>query len=585
MPVYVRCREADDGEVKGLRYQISEIRLNPEEYADRENRMSILERKILRKLRIKEAEIRDIRILKESVDARKKPQVFAVYTLAFDCGQQLPLRPWTEERYIPPNGEEAARKIRTGEIPRPVIAGFGPCGLFAALILAGAGCRPIVLERGKPVEKRMRDVEQFWQGGGLNPESNVQFGEGGAGTFSDGKLTTGIRDKRIRLVLEEFVSAGAGEEILYRQRPHIGTDRLRRIIPRIREKILSLGGEIRFETKLTGLITEQIPPFEKSAGGEPPDPESPESRRPAREKAGDRRLSGVRIRCGGREERLPAEHLILAVGHSARDTFRMLREEGAAMEPKPFSIGVRVEHPQRDIDRAQYGYADQAKIFGPAEYRLSHRCENGRGVYTFCMCPGGQVINASSGGEQAVTNGMSNGARDGAWANSGLLVDVRVEDFARGDDPLAGVAFQRKYEQLAWEQTRRQNASGAGLPVSTWERFRDSDEDPVCRSLPGFAVDGIREAMPYLGRKLRGFDREDTRMTAVESRSSSPVRVLRDEEGQSTIRGLMPAGEGPGYAGGIMSAAVDGIRAAERVIERMNAFPEGETEETEHHRE
>lgn len=524
-----------------MRYQISEIRLTPEEYVGRERRMSILEGKIRRKLGKQDSslEISDIRILKESIDARKKPQVYAVYTLAFACNRELPLRSWEEEAYIPPQAEEAARKVRDGEVPRPVIAGFGPCGLFAALILAEAGCRPIVLERGKPVNERMADVERFWQGGEPDPESNVQFGEGGAGTFSDGKLTTGIRDIRIRRVLQEFVRAGAGEEILYRHRPHIGTDRLRQIIPRIRERITSLGGEIRFQTKLAGLI------------------------------AGEGRLTGLRTVSGGREEILPARWLILAVGHSARDTFRMLREEGIPMEPKPFSIGVRVEHHQNKIDRAQYGDPDLARVFGPAEYRLHWRGESGRGVYTFCMCPGGQVINASSGREQAVTNGMSNQARDGEYANSGLLVDVRVEDYARDDDPLAGVAFQQKYEKLAWEQARGAGKE-RGLPISTWGRFRENSEDPVRSSLPPFAAEGIREAMPHLGRKLQGFDDEDTRMTAVETRSSSPVRILRDEEGQSAIRGLLPAGEGPGYAGGIMSAAVEGIRAAERVIEGLN---------------
>ncbi len=544
-----------------MRYQISELRLTPEEYKDREHRLQILRRKLMRRLkrmgvRTRGIGIQNIEVIRESIDARKKPAVQAVYTIAFDCGSDLPLKEAKRTEYRLPELPEEARKSAL----RPVIAGFGPCGMFAALTLAEAGLAPIVLERGKPVEERMRDVLRFWQEGVLDPESNVQFGEGGAGTFSDGKLTTGVRDPRIRRVLEVFAECGADPEILYQHKPHIGTDRLQEIVPRIREKVISLGGEIRFRTKLAGIETEQTEEFCGQDGarqdGAGQDPAG---------KSGQGRLCAVLTEqtddSGNKcKTRIETDQLILAVGHSAEDTFRMLYGEGMAMRQKPFSIGVRIEHPQEMIDRAQYGDPQLAQLFGPASYKLHHRCGSGRGVYTFCMCPGGKVINASSGPGQAVTNGMSESARDGALANSGLLVDVRTEDFG-SDDPLAGFAFQKHYERLAW-----QHAGGRGLPVSTYGSFRDNERDPVRSSLPAFAAEGILESMPHLGRQLKGFDDENARMTAVETRSSSPVRVDRDERYQSSIRGILPAGEGPGHAGGIMSAAADGIRTAEQVI-------------------
>ncbi len=524
-------------------YQINEIRLTPEEYMDRENREKILERKIRKKLRLR-GEIRDVKILRESIDARKKPEVRAVYSAAFSCEEKLQLKEWTPAVYRrpegkAPSGDPAPCDPNPGR--RPVIAGFGPAGMFAALILAEAGLRPLVLERGKPCQERIRDVERFWTTGELDPESNVQFGEGGAGTFSDGKLTTGIRDVRIRKVLEELVAAGADPEILYQQKPHIGTDRLREILPNIRRRVTELGGQIRFSTRLEDIRTD------------------------------NGRISAV---ITGSGQVIPASCLILAIGHSAEDTFRMLRRHGVEMIPKPFSIGVRVEHLQEKIDRAQYGDPALAEVFGPASYKLNHRCENGRGVYTFCMCPGGRVINAASAPEHWVTNGMSDSARDGKYANSGLLVDVRVEDLARetsseagdakAEDPLIGLAFQQKYEHLAWEESRRQGQGD--LPRTTWGQFQKDEKDPVRVCLPAFAAEGICEAMPHLGRKLSGFDDEDTRLTAVETRSSSPVRIPRNEGLESSLAGLIPAGEGPGHAGGIVSAAVDGIRAAEAVI-------------------
>ena len=477
--------------------------------------------------------ISGLEIVKESVDARKKPDVKMVYTVDFDFNGQLPFDEAVVRKYEPvvPAGHFEGK-----DADRPVIAGFGPCGIFASLTLAEAGLRPIVIERGKPVDERLEDVRAFREGKTEypDPESNVQFGEGGAGTFSDGKLTTGIRDVRIRKVLEEFVRAGAGEEILYKQKPHIGTDRLQVIVKALRKRIEELGGEIWFNRKLEGVTAGT---FED----------------------GFRKLKVIHVcdNVTGKAEPILAETLILATGHSARDTFSMLFEAGLDMEKKPFSIGVRVEHPQEKINEAQYGDAGLAEIIGAADYKLSYQCASGRGVYTFCMCPGGEIINASTEKETQVTNGMSNSARDGKYANSGLLVDVRTSDV--GEGPLAGVEFQRKYERLAWKNKA----------ISTYGSFRENEQDPVRMSIPAFASESILEAMPHFGAKIKGFDADEARMVAVESRSSSPVRIKRNEKMQSSIAGIIPAGEGPGYAGGIMSAAVDGIRAAERVIEDL----------------
>ena len=533
-----------------MRYRISEIKIDPKKVAAESGGISraALEREI-------DAEIRrtlrthrtlivisDIEIVRESVDARKKPNVKLVYTVDFECGAMLDL-PFAETReYFTPKTLVSPQK------PRPVVAGFGPCGIFAALILAEAGLKPIVIERGKAMDERISDVESFWKSEGKadpDPESNVQFGEGGAGTFSDGKLTTGIRDIRIRKVLQSFVSAGADPIILIKHKPHIGTDRLRQVVKNLRLKIEEMGGEVRFSTRLEGLHVN------------------------------DGSLKAVKVRnAGGSIETIETGNLIMAIGHSARDTFKMLCEGGYDMIQKPFSIGVRIEHPQRVINRAQYGDESLAEILGPAEYKMSYRCREdsgnemaGRGVYTFCMCPGGEVVNASTEAGTSVTNGMSNRARDGEFANSAVLVDVRTSDF--GDDsPLAGIAFQQKYEALAWE-----NRTERGMARCTYGEFADSRErgGAVRNSLPAFAREAILEAVPEFGRKLKGFDDGEARLTAVESRSSSPVRILRDENMEITrngasVKGIIPAGEGPGYAGGIMSAAVEGIKAAEKVV-------------------
>lgn len=529
-----------------MRYRMNQLKIDPKATVGASLPVLLRDavlKEIRRRIRGKRVEIRDLEIIRESIDARKKPDVKLVYTVEFDCEEKLPFEEAKRREYRIP---EAAGK-EAGS--RPVITGFGPCGIFAALILAEAGCRPIVIERGKCVEERVADVERFWTAvetdgaAEPDPESNVQFGEGGAGTFSDGKLTTGIKDIRIRKVLEEFVEAGADPRILYQHRPHIGTDKLRQIVPEIRRKIERLGGEVRFRTRLEGLDFD---------GG---------------------RLCGIRVSTPDGTDQIAVDSVILAIGHSARDTFRMLDTQGFHMEQKPFSIGVRIEHPQAMIDESQYGDPSLADILGPADYKLSYRCADtdteasrGRGVYTFCMCPGGQVINASTEPGASVTNGMSVSRRDSGTANSGLLVDVRTEDFGSGH-PLAGIEFQKKYERLAWE-----NRTEGGLARSTYGAFRaGAGSDPVRNSLPAFASEAILEAMPVFGRKLKGFDRDDAQMTAVESRSSSPVRILRDETMQAIgFGGVIPAGEGPGYAGGIMSAAVDGIKAAEQIIREHN---------------
>ncbi len=488
-------------------YRIHQIKLKPGE--DLQN----IPLKIKKKTG---ANVKEWVVRRESIDARKKSDIRLVYTVDFTCDKPLKLEQAPELIY---------KYVETGQKQMkypPVVAGFGPCGMFAALILAEMGFQPVVLERGSEMSKRVKDVELFWKDGILKEESNVQFGEGGAGTFSDGKLTTGIKDPRIWKVLQEFVSAGADPKILYKHKPHIGTDVLRHVVVNIRKKIIEKGGRVLFESKVTDLLLEQG------------------------------KVNGVEV---NGKEKILTEHVIFAPGHSARDTFRMLWEHELSMEQKPFSIGVRIRHPQEWIDKAQYGDPKLAELLGPADYKLSHHCKNGRGVYTFCMCPGGEVIMAASQKGMTVTNGMSNSSRDGAFANSGLLVDVRTSDFP-SSHVLAGVEFQEKYERAAF--------LNGNPPEIKWGAF-GGKEDPVAASLPDFAVEGIKEAMPHLGKKLKGFDDPEALLIGVETRSSSPVRILRGKDMQSSVTGIFPAGEGAGYAGGIMSAAVDGIKAAEQI--------------------
>jgi uncharacterized FAD-dependent dehydrogenase len=503
-------------------YRIHEIKLGL-----KEDKNTIPE-KIKRKLEVK-AEITDYKIVKESIDARDKGNIKYIYTVDFSTDVEingLAKAPNLSYHY-PEKGQEQLKN-------RPVIAGFGPCGMFAALLLSEMGYAPIVLERGKPIEDRVQDVQRFWNDGILDEESNVQFGEGGAGTFSDGKLTTGIKDTRTRKVLEELVIAGANENILYKQKPHVGTDVLRRVVKNIREKIIKNGGEILFNTRLDSVIINE------------------------------NKLFAVKVCDNNGAREIQTENLILAIGHSARDTIRALNSDGLLMSQKPFSIGIRIEHTQELINNSQYGKNANKKL-PPAEYKVSHRCEDGRGVYTFCMCPGGEVISASSQAGGVVTNGMSNNARDGKYANSAVLVDVKTTDF-ESEDPLAGLLFQEKYEKLAYMNAGEKYHP----PQTTWKDFSTGEKTalPVINSLPAFAVENIKEAMPYFARKLQNFDDPEAKIFAVESRSSSPVRINRDENFESNIEGIFPGGEGAGYAGGIMSAAVDGIKLAEIIIIR-----------------
>ena len=480
-----------------------------------------------------------------SIDARKKPQVHYVYTVELSHPREGELRlPKNAVRFTPRPYEFPP--VGAGAPRRPVVVGMGPAGLFCALYLARAGIPCTVLERGRPVEERSAHVEAFWSGGPLDPESNVQFGEGGAGTFSDGKLTTGIHDPRVSAVLDTLVGAGAPEDIRWQHKPHIGTDLLREVVRCIRQELLRLGCDVRFGHRLTGLAVRQG----RLAGFAAVGPQGPY------------------------EEGCDA--LALAPGHSARDTFQLLRQLGIALAPKPFAIGARMEHSQAAISQAQFGAAWEK--LPPADYKLACHLPDGRSVFTFCVCPGGQVVAAASEPGHLVTNGMSCRARDGDTINGALLVGVSPADFGwtgASCDPLLGVEFQR-----AWE--RRAFVLGGGdycAPVQTVGEFLGLPGGhsslvptyrpgvrpaPLDECLPPFVTGSLRAALPLLGRKLRGFDSPGAVLTGVETRSSSPVRILRGEDFQSlSLPGLYPCGEGAGYAGGITSAAVDGIRVAE----------------------
>ncbi|MBP7401289.1 MAG: FAD-binding protein [Clostridia bacterium] len=491
------------------------------------------------------------RVIRKSVDARDKARIVLVYSV--ETGP-APRRPGMEDRFMAPVRIGPRQAAAAG---RPVVVGTGPAGMFAGLGLAVAGLRPILLEQGQPVDGRAADVARFWNGGALDPWSNVQFGEGGAGTFSDGKLTTGIRDERVSVVFEELVRAGAPEEIAYLAHPHIGTDRLHGIVRNIRVRIESLGGEYRFGHRFCGY---------------------------GRKDGQVRSARAVRLEDGSGWEG-DTRHIVLAIGHSARRTYADLAAAGLAMEPKPFSAGVRIEHPQTWIDTAQYGTLAGHPDLPRAEYKLSCHLGSGRAVYTFCMCPGGRVVAAASEPGRIVTNGMSIYARDGVNANSALLVSVTPADFPDAS-PLGGLAWQAGIEEAAFL------AAGGGYraPSRTVGSFLHTNRSA---SLPDFAVyptyrpgtvdvppedylpepitAALQEALPLFGRKIRGFDHPAALLTGPETRSSSPVRILRDQRGTASVPGIYPCGEGAGYAGGIVSAAVDGIRAAEAVVAAVMA--------------
>lgn len=555
--------------------RITEIKIHAKYLSEGDNaqELALLKNKIYKRLGMSLEQgnnsVSSVKIYRKSPDLRKKSEPQFVYTVDVEVdkshiSKQINNNEITVisrsdnlyEDYI----KTVSKKIIKAE-KRPVVVGFGPAGMFSALVLAELGYKPIVLERGQCVEDRINSVAFFHNGGKLNTESNIQFGEGGAGTFSDGKLNSLIKDKDTvgRFVLEAFVKFGAPEEILYRNKPHIGTDVLRKVVKNIRQYIISKGAEVRFNTKMTELIIS--------------------GRKIAGVKAKVVATEGISV-----EEKIETDCVILAIGHSARDTFEKIKWQKVAMEKKPFSVGVRIEHLQKDIDTSQYGEAAglMRRLNGAADYKLSHRASNGRGVYTFCMCPGGFVVSAASEEGRIVTNGMSNYDRAGKNANSALLVSVTPEDFP-GSDVLAGVEFQRKIEGAAYAAggstwrapcqllgdfiIGRKSESLGGVEPTFSNGYAFADLNSV---LPTEVAQALKEGIPAFGKKIKGFDSYDAVLTGCETRSSSPVRILRDESGNSvSVEGLFPAGEGAGYAGGILSAATDGIKVVEKWLDRL----------------
>ena len=515
-----------------------------------------LEAAVCARLGIAAADLVRCTVARRGNDARKRGAILLVYSVDVEVADEVAvLAAHTNDPQVRPTPDTAYRP--PVQAPdgwsglRPVVIGAGPCGLLAALVLAEMGLRPIIIERGKAVRERTKDTWSLWRRGVLEPESNAQFGEGGAGTFSDGKLYSRIKDPRhlSRKVLTEFVQAGAPDDILTEAHPHVGTFRLVTMVMSMRDKIEALGGEYRFGTRIDDFVIEQG------------------------------QLTGLQLSTG---ELLPASHVVLAVGHSARDTFEVLHQRGVFLEAKPFAIGVRIEHPQGWIDRARYGAAAGHPVLGPASYGLAHKASNGRSVYSFCMCPGGRVVAATSEEGRVVTNGMSQYSRAEFNANSGLVVDISPErDFPGG--PLAGVELQRRLEAQAYV-AGGSNYHAPGQKVGDFLAEKTGSEfgsivpsyqpgvklTDLAECLPPFVLEAIREALPVFGRQMPGYDHPDVVMTGVETRTSSPVRITRGADFQSLgTKGLYPAGEGAGYAGGILSAAVDGIKVAEALAQDL----------------
>jgi uncharacterized FAD-dependent dehydrogenase len=515
---------------------------------------------ICQRLGIAPAELIGFTIFRRSVDARKKSAISLIYAIDVDVRNEAALlKRFKDDHHVVPTPDATYRLVAQAPAEltsHPIVIGTGPCGLFAGLILAQMGFKPIILERGKAVRERTKDTWGLWRKGELNPDSNVQFGEGGAGTFSDGKLYSQIKDPQHhgRKVLEEFVKAGAPEEILWINKPHIGTFRLVSMVEKMRASIIALGGEVRFGAKVEEIEI-------------------------VRDTGGNGQVHGVVLADG---QRIAAEHVVLAVGHSARDTFQMLYDHGVHIEAKPFSIGVRIEHPQTLIDRARYGTTAGHPLLGAADYKLVHHCTNGRSAYSFCMCPGGQVVAATSEPGCVVTNGMSQYSRAERNANSGIVVGITPEVDYPGH-PLAGIEFQREWESKAFVAGGSSYAAPAqrvGDFLASRPSVAQGEVEPsytpgvhwtdLTQCLPPFVVTALREALPAFEKQIRGFAMADAVMTGVETRTSSPIRITRGADFQSlNTRGLYPAGEGAGYAGGILSAGVDGIKVAEAVATAM----------------
>lgn len=520
---------------------------------DIDDNIELVREKLIKKLKIKSSDILEYSIYKESIDARQKNRVFLVYTVDIVAKNEdriLKYKP-RDTVYIDTNKYIDVKMGHKKLKHRPIVVGSGPAGLFATLILSQRGYRPLMIERGMDVDQRTRDIEGFWSGGIFKTKSNVQFGEGGAGTFSDGKLTTRLKDIRSTRVLEELVNHGAPEEILYSHKPHVGTDFLKNVVKNIRQEIISLGGEVRFDTQLTDIKIE------------------------------NGKIKSIEV---NNTEWIDAQHLILATGHSARDTYEMVYKRGIHLEQKPFAIGARIEHPQDMINKSQYGSFAGHKKLGPADYRLTSRVSNGRSVYTFCMCPGGRVIASASTQGELVTNGMSEHARDQVNANSGLLVSINTSDY-ESDHPLAGIWFQQKYERMAYDLggsnyhapcqlvgdfLNGKESSQIGSVVPSYEPGVKMTD--LSRCLPDFVTEAMREGILNMDKKLKGFAMNDAVLTGIETRSSAPVRIKRDSDNLESlsVANLYPCGEGAGYAGGIVTAAVDGIKCAEKIIEKYS---------------
>lgn len=531
------------------------LRANQLKVNVQKNREHAIREKLCKQYRIRPDRLGKMIIRKLSIDARQKNDIKWVCSVDFSASgeEQLlkknkQLSKATPKKYLlPMSGEQLLKN-------RPIIVGFGPAGMFAGLLLSELGYAPIIIERGETVDARSKSVESFWKDGVLNTASNVQFGEGGAGTFSDGKLTTRIKDIRCQKILDYLVDCGGPEEILYLNKPHIGTDVLKNVVENMRKKIIKNGGTVQFNTQVIGLVIEEDT------------------------------IKGIQLSTG---ETLMSDQVILAVGHSARDTFELIKESGVAITPKPFAVGARIEHPQQLINTVQYGESDTKDLLGAADYALTHQATNGRAVYTFCMCPGGSVVASASEEGQVVTNGMSEHARDNVNANSALLVGVRPSDF-ESDDPLSGMYFQRALEEKAfalgggnYHAPMMRVVDFLGRSTCGDKKLNETIVEPTYTPgtrvadfealFPAYMIEAMREGLEAFGKRIKGFDMDQAVLTAIETRTSSPIRIVRDEISfeSTTVKGLYPCGEGAGYAGGIISSAVDGIKCAEKIIEKF----------------